>query len=35
MRPRETRLDPYKPMIDAILKTDLTAPRRRHKSNWS
>lgn len=28
MRPRATRLDPYKPVIDAILKTDLTAPRK-------
>lgn len=28
MRPRATRLDPYKPVIDAILKADLTAPRK-------
>ncbi|MFH9757280.1 IS21 family transposase [Streptomyces griseus] len=28
MRPRETRLDPYKPVIDAILTADLTAPRK-------
>ncbi|MFV0131792.1 hypothetical protein ACLGIH_00635 [Streptomyces sp. HMX87] len=28
MRPRETRLDLYKPVIDAILRTDLTAPRK-------
>jgi hypothetical protein len=28
MRPRVTRLDPYKPVIDAILKADLTAPRK-------
>jgi transposase len=28
MRPRETRLDPYKPLIDAILTVDLTAPRK-------
>lgn len=28
MRPRETRLDPYKPVIDAILTVDLTAPRK-------
>jgi transposase len=28
MRPRATRLAPYKPVIDAILKADLTAPRR-------
>jgi transposase len=28
MQPRETRLDPYKPVIDAILKVDLTAPRK-------
>ncbi|GAA3505610.1 hypothetical protein GCM10019016_127230 [Streptomyces prasinosporus] len=28
MRPRATRLDPYKPVIDAILRADLTAPRK-------
>ncbi|WP_181923544.1 hypothetical protein [Streptomyces inhibens] len=28
MRPRETRLDPYKSVIDAILTADLTAPRK-------
>ncbi len=28
MRPRATRLDPYQPVIDAILKADLTAPRK-------
>ncbi|MFJ5851288.1 IS21 family transposase [Streptomyces sp. NPDC092903] len=28
MRPRETRLDPYKSVIDAILRVDLTAPRK-------
>ncbi|MGW4233114.1 hypothetical protein ACWEF9_28220 [Streptomyces sp. NPDC004980] len=28
MRPRETRLDPYRPVIDAILTADLTAPRK-------
>ncbi|MFD7123947.1 IS21 family transposase [Streptomyces anulatus] len=28
MRPRATRLDPYKPVTDAILKADLTAPRK-------
>ncbi|MGW5609452.1 hypothetical protein ACWEWI_25775 [Streptomyces sp. NPDC003753] len=28
MRPRATRLDPYKPVIDTILKADLTAPRK-------
>ncbi|THA47828.1 IS21 family transposase [Streptomyces sp. A1136] len=28
MRPRETRLDPYRPLIDAILTADLTAPRK-------
>ncbi|PVC80849.1 IS21 family transposase [Streptomyces sp. CS014] len=28
MKPRETRLDPYKPVIDAILTADLTAPRK-------
>ncbi|MGW7529732.1 hypothetical protein [Streptomyces sp. NPDC054783] len=28
MRPRATRLDPYKPVIDAVLKADLTAPRK-------
>lgn len=28
MRPRPTHLNPYKPVIDAILKADLTAPRK-------
>lgn len=28
MRPRETRLDPYRPVIGAILTADLTAPRK-------
>lgn len=28
MEPRETRLDPYKPVIDGILTADLTAPRK-------
>ncbi|MEV7857226.1 IS21 family transposase [Streptomyces sp. NPDC088183] len=28
MDPRETRLDPYKPVIDGILTADLTAPRK-------
>lgn len=28
MRPRATRPDPYKPVIDATLKADLTAPRK-------
>ncbi|GGP84466.1 hypothetical protein FHS33_006733 [Streptomyces calvus] len=28
MRPRATRLDTYKPVIDAILRADLTAPRK-------
>lgn len=28
MRPRETRLDPYRSVIDAILTADLTAPRK-------
>ncbi|MER7179440.1 hypothetical protein ABT404_08135 [Streptomyces hyaluromycini] len=27
-RTRAARLDPYKPVIDAILKADLTAPRK-------
>ncbi|AJE38716.1 hypothetical protein [Streptomyces nodosus] len=36
MRPRTTRLDPYKPVIDAILKADLTAPRKqRHTVSGS
>jgi transposase len=28
IQPRETRLHPYKPVIDAILTADLTAPRK-------
>ncbi len=28
MSPRETRLDSFKPVIDAILTADLTAPRK-------
>jgi hypothetical protein len=28
MKPRQTRLDAYKPVIDAILTADLTAPRK-------
>ncbi|MFF2308379.1 hypothetical protein ACFVVP_38495 [Streptomyces sp. NPDC058128] len=28
MQPREARLDAFKPVIDAILTTDLTAPRK-------
>lgn len=28
MRPRATRLNPYKPLIDVMLKADLTAPRK-------
>lgn len=30
MKPRTTRLHPYKPVIDATLKADLTAPRKQH-----
>ena len=28
MRPRATALDPYKPVIDAMLRSDLDAPRK-------
>ncbi|WP_145953739.1 hypothetical protein [Streptomyces venezuelae] len=28
MQPRDTRLDSYQPLIDAILEADLTAPRK-------